>query len=182
MSDKLKELHDSIKLHPFRLEFEEKYKKDYLYLLETLGNEFSEEIRKTKYKDSYKILHDFREDICSIYYNRSNDFSNIERCLGIIHLFINTAELSEYCTYYNGPNILQSQSRFTKYLFDEATSKYIPQFSKEEIINCIAEIETFYKEAFGENKDQWKWHRCDRYSKFQYEYFTDYLIRFYSDR
>jgi hypothetical protein len=167
--DKLIELHDIIKMHPYRLQFEKAYMNNYQKALYELSDTWYKVMKNhPKFKDSNWMLHDFNGSIMGL------NHSHIERCLGIIHRFIDTGEVPVFYTHYTGCNILKSMNRLRKYVYNAESNKYIPQYSKEEVENSINEIKEYYK---GSDK---KIHEFGMYSQHWIDFLTDYKQKYYS--
>ena len=172
----LSHIHDGIKNHPYRIEFDEAYMKPYIALLYKLSDAFYECIKNTIYSNAQNMLHDFNSAIFNlIYYADKKDIiCHIERCIGIIHRFISTGVIPIYYTYYTGVSILKSKNRLTVYVFDDTINKYIPRYSEMEVSDFIAEIEDYkyHNGIFG--------NEYSPYSKTAYDYFVNYRNRFYT--
>ena len=152
----LTELHDAIKIHPYRLSFEDKYFDSYKKLCFQLLEEFFSKIESSEEyvssgtnKPSWKFYpgfyHDFSWSISNLHSNK-DALIHFEICLGIVHIFIDTNSIPVYYTYYSGSNILKAMSRRRKIIYDDNLKCYSSTFSEEELNECIKEIEDFHKE------------------------------------
>jgi len=161
----LSELHDAVKLHPYRKDNNEQYLKNYTDLLFKLSDKFYFTIKDhLKYSFSDNMIHDFNGAIMNV--NRKTwAVEHIERCLGTIHTFIDTREIPYFYTYYTGCLILKAESKLRKFIYNEEKNKYIGDYTKQELGNCIKEIEEYYKIKPG------KWHDFGQYSKSSYDYY-----------
>jgi len=101
-----KKLHEDIKNHRYRENLDKKYLESYKNLLGTLSDNFYFLTRDTKFKASSRFLHDF--NLCTLNLGRDGvvgDFAqqHIERCIGVIHNFIDTGEVSYYYDTFKNP-------------------------------------------------------------------------------
>ncbi len=100
--EKLKELHEIVKFHPFRLDNETRVE-EYCKLLHELSECFYWCVQKTEYKLSKNMTHDFNASATALTYNskhKNGHLLNIERGLGVIHNFINTGKIPKFYDYY----------------------------------------------------------------------------------
>lgn len=175
----LRELHDAVKSHPYRMEFKEEHLSDYRKLLYTLSGVFfdnfkqSEQCKKAKYPP-YSFEHDFNSAIYS-FEKDTNSLAHVETCIGIIHRYIDTGVLNEYYTYYGGCNILKALPRRRKHIWNKENKYWVSQFTKEQLQNAVEEIEQYVDSHNGVFE---KWgHR----SKTNYDYFKEKLKELSND-
>jgi len=139
----LKQIHSNIKDHPYRLDFDKKYVDDYKKELLKLSTEFYLSVKDTRYSDASSMFHDFN---CSIR-NLSRPHIDIykdhllhtERCLGVIHEYIDTGIVSVYYTYYTGANHL-GLPKVGTFIFDSKLNKYFREMTNEDADNAIAHL------------------------------------------
>lgn len=173
-------LHDMVKEHPYRLDGERQYASDYRDLLFDLSHIAYCEIRKYCDKNNIKngtgMFHDFNGAICglgSMLYNQ-----HIERCLMVIHRFINTGVFDEYWTYYTGCNIEKGVNRIRKYVIDPETNAFEGVYTLAEIDIIIQRNEKYVQEyaegAKKENSEDGFYHRYGKYYVERVNYYTEY--------
>ncbi len=130
----LKETHDAVKNHPYRLANDEKYLKSYRDLLYSLSHKLVVELKEDKllFRAVMIMNHDFNGAIFN------NNTEHIERCLGVVHRFIDTGEIPEVYSYYTGGNNNPCLDRLRKFVLDpEWDGGYRPVFTKEEIVRGL---------------------------------------------
>jgi len=152
--EKLIELHDNIKNHPYRLNREEKYLAVYKRLLFDLSEKFYEELQTSKYKNATNMIHDFNASVANIgreNYNDSMAVAHVERCLGTIHIFIDTNKVESFWTYYTGCNHYELP-RNKKYVWDDTSKKYFLFCTEQEFNKSISWLES----KLPDKKD-WSW-------------------------
>lgn len=145
------QLHDMIKQHPFRYSNDNQYWDNYCKLLIELSDISYWEIKK-KYKD-YKnwsgMWHDFNASIWN------QNITHIERCIMVIHKFIDTGNFDEYYTYYNGCNILKGINRLRKYVINKEIKEYCPIYTEDEINIQL----DYHSKQITEEKVYFKYHK-----------------------
>lgn len=170
MDKKMKELmlelryaHDGVKVHPFRLNFNEELVEDYIFLLDKLVKILKEICDKDtgKYnKLRWHISHDYRSCFWRIRREefRSQGMQYLEIYLGVVHEFIET---NNFDTYY-----LLSDGKPYKVLWDENTAEwkhdlgeeYYKKAYKSYLYNTYESSRKFVLdniEFFGYNKEKW---------------------------
>jgi hypothetical protein len=168
--EKLKELHEYIKSHPYRLESDEKYLKDYKQLLYDISHEWYLTLKEyPKYSRAINMCHDFNGAI-SMMPEYANNIYHVEMCLGVIHNFIDTEKVPYYYTYYGGDNALKSLPKFRKHIFDSKENKYYISLTREQVEGAIKEIEDYYKRT---KKDPW--YEFGIYGKSEYDFLVEYM-------
>lgn len=135
--NKLRELHDEIKLHPFRDDNDKKYWPDYRDKLYDLSHAFWE-VWEERYpwktfpgRSTSGFIHDFN---AAILYRH---IPHIERCVQYIHRYLDTGELTSYATYYTGCNIHPSLNRLRIHNWDEARQQYVSQYTVDELTDLL---------------------------------------------
>jgi hypothetical protein len=142
--EKLIELHDIIKNHPYRVNKEDKYLDSYKKLLYKLTHKFYEVLRDSKYKNARNMIHDFNASISNIgkeNYDDSMAVAHVEKCLGVIHIFIDTNKIEFFWTYYTGYNHLELP-RNKKYIWDDSTNKYFLFCTEQEFDKSISWLQS----------------------------------------
>ena len=150
---KLSKLHDTIKNHPYRMEFESQYLPSYRKLLYKFSEQFFECIKNSQQGRIAKNLpYNFEHDFNSAIFSFPNEWAiiHVELCISCIHRFIDTNRLEEYYTYYNGCNKFKSFSRKRKFVWEK--NHWAPIYTKEELIGAIEEVEE-YKNKKGKFND-----------------------------
>jgi hypothetical protein len=116
-------LHDKIKLHPYRLEFDANCVREYVKLCRDLLDgvyyyvkDSNKDVSETDKFAIITMYHDYSNSLSyvsnlSMSGNNKGDkfkchFFHTERCLGTIHRLLNGEHLVEYYTYYSGCNHL----------------------------------------------------------------------------
>lgn len=148
---KLEELHDTVKLHPYRLNLgsaDVALKGDYNKSVKALLEEFWAEAMKIPYlKKARSYIGLFYHDFLSALMRRLNytadEVIHLERCIACIHRFIDTGRVDEFYTYYTGVNICDSLNRSRKYIYDAKKDCFVPQFSLSEVKNALREYEDY---------------------------------------
>jgi hypothetical protein len=159
-------LHDAVKQHPYRVNAEEQYYRDYRELLyKFLDVAYKVMTEKLEYVKRTRILGFYHDFSGAIMCNRTH---HIERSIGYIHRFITTGEFKEYATYYSGCNIWKACPRLTIYKYNETEGKYIAQHSLKIIEGCLAEIKEYREKYFNERG---KYPEFGMYSDAHLEYF-----------
>ena len=159
----LSELHDIIKNHPYRLTKDDKYRESYQKLLYKLGDLFYNLIKEDKkYSESKRMLHDFSGSIRKIDSKEWDHFTHTERCIGVIHTYIDTEEVPYFYEYYTGVNIPDTLHRSIKCIFDERDGNYYPDFTLEELTKTIA---NFKLGKYNQNQLDWYITLKDRLEK-----------------
>lgn len=161
----LSNIHDAVKNHPWRMEFQDKYLKDYRSLLYKFSGKFFDIIKnseQTKIAEHppYGFEHDFNSAIFGL--PQEYAIIHVERCIGSIHKFIDTNNFDEYYTYYSGCNIFKSFCRLRKFVWN--SKNWIPIYTKEELEGAIKETEDYLLNKNGKFDDY------GRYTKTTYEY------------
>lgn len=134
--NRLKEIHDLVKLHSYRRTLDKKDWDEYSHLLYKLGDLFYDEIKDTQYKSSSIMVHDL---FGSIRRNPDNQtIRYIENCIGVIHEFIDTGKVLKFQTYYTGSNKLQNSPRIHNFVW--TGDKYKLNLPKEVAQLCVDEI------------------------------------------
>jgi hypothetical protein len=152
----LVELHGLVKNHPYRINGDDKYLENYKKCLFDLSHLFYEEVKKTKYKNSTNMVHDFNGSISNIGredFNFDKDTVHVEKCIGTIHEFIDTGKVSSFWTFYRGCNHYELPGP-SKYIWDDARNRYFMVKTKEEFDRSIAWLEGKCK-----NEDSIKWYK-----------------------
>lgn len=151
--EKLKQLHDEIKEHPYRVLNEEKHLAEYKNLLYKLSDAFYFAVIETKYKVAKNLVHDFNGAITNLgrdkyRYAAINDF-HIEYCIGVVHKFIDTGTIDEFQTYYPDPHFLIFLGPYRKYKWNEELNGYYLVVPKEQMNNLENEL------SAGERSEYW---------------------------
>ncbi|MCK9556270.1 hypothetical protein M0R36_10765 [bacterium] len=150
--EKLRELHDQVKMHPFREAFNTIYINSYEKVLDEFAGETLiklkeyAEINKINTSGLYNFMHNFRSTIYSFCYHKGKNplyTEMIEKNIGYIHRFIETGEFKKFETYYSGCNIYKSMNRQRVWILKN--KRYSPVYDKEELENIISEIEEYLK-------------------------------------
>lgn len=149
--ERLTELHGIVKEHPFRLNFDDRYKDSYRKSLVSLQKEFYEEAKKIpclmkdgKHFKAINFYHDFSSAIGQLFYGDvqkygQNAIIHIERCIGAIHKFIDTGRFDEYYAY--GRPEESGERKCLKYTYRKSTGEFAPIYSKEEIDLILLSLE-----------------------------------------
>jgi hypothetical protein len=163
---RLKQLHDEVKNHPYRINKEERYRKSYQDLLNELSSEFWKEVRETEYHGASNMCHDFYYCIRWLHADRNEDILHIERCLSTIHDFIDTGRVDTFYVYYNGVNT-HNLPRLSKHIYCPIDKVYRVKYSEEEFNKGISfltemcedvKIKPFYEiylTRLIENRNYW---------------------------
>jgi len=141
--EKLIELHDMVKNHPYRTNKEESYLSVYKKLLYKLSEEFYDSLGTSKYKNARNMIHDFNGSIANIgrtNYDDSMAIAHVEKCIGTIHEFIDSEKVEYFYVYYAGCNHFELP-RVQKYVWDEAFNKYFLFCTEQEFDKSIAWLE-----------------------------------------
>lgn len=136
---KLIELHEVVKNHPYRINSEDIYMKSYRDALFSLSHEFSLRVVETIYNDSQNMVHDFNHSILAWTFNTIHQnlhLAHIEKCIGVIHNFIQTNKVEYYYTFYVEENTLGLPHN-KKYVWDEKKEKYFLYLTLKEYDNAI---------------------------------------------
>jgi len=138
--EKLIELHDAVKNHPYRTNKQDEYRKTYKELLGELSHEFYMTVKETKYKASGDMVHDFNMWMSYLGRPEYDDEATIhtERCIGTIHEFISTGKVESFWNHYFGKSKI-GLPREKKYIWIEDKNKYY-FFCKEKDLDSAIEI------------------------------------------
>jgi hypothetical protein len=171
------ELHDMVKNHPYRLSGDEKYERSYIDLLHNLSSVAYCEIRKYCEKNGIKngigMFHDFNASMYNL--KRSERIQHIERCIMVIHRFIDTGVFDEYYTYYYGCNIEDGVNRLRKYVLNKENNKFEGIYTLKELDIMITsydkDIEYYAEKATMELNEKGFYHNMlSDYKKYQQWY------------
>lgn len=128
--EELKELHAEIKNHKYRQNYENKYADEYRKLLYKLSDNFYHYVKDTKYHASERFIHDFNLYIGNLgresdkeSYKQIREFAimHTERCIGVIHKFLDDGTVPFYYDTYKDKGGTRHSVKIT---FNEATGKY----------------------------------------------------------
>jgi hypothetical protein len=117
--EKLKQMHEDVKNHPFREHSDKALWTDYRKLLREFVDQFWKAFKLTGIEYPPSFLHDFNAAIGNV------RIHHIEKCIGYIHRYIETGEFKEY------------QTSYYTYVFDEDTQKFEPIMKKSTVDKYI---------------------------------------------
>lgn len=162
--NQLRELHDAIKEHPYRLGEDSEFVNSYRKLLYAFRDAFWEETRNVEYLNTGNgrmpgFYHDFGWAIGNI--PRSGAALHLENCISYIHRFIDTGRFDEYTTYNNGTS--------TKFVYLSYLRKHVPVIKRTLLDNVLGKIETYMSQHPENEIPKWGF-----YSKIRYDYYLNY--------
>lgn len=147
----IQELHDAIKRHPFRINKDLQYQKEYGQLFwdcflkcyeYTKAHELDDDKSKVTKDCFYKAYHD-----CNSVYTQTKFYKDcviagdsmmlLEHTIGMIHRFIDYGWVDYYWTYYTGCNILRGLPRLTKWVYED---KWHSNYTSHEIEEALVDF------------------------------------------
>lgn len=144
--ERLTELHNLVKDHPYRRESNPLYLQSYKKLLCDLAYCFYPVVKETKYKDACNLTHDFvlsilniGRDWCDKKYDNEN-MLHVEYCIQTIHTFIDTGTVKEFPDFHM--QILRPILGLTCfYKWCESESKFHMKIPEEKVKSVIVALE-----------------------------------------
>jgi len=130
---KLKDLHEKVKKHPYRLHNNNKYLKSYKRILEKFFDAFYKRIKNIPMDCKGSMIHELLSLTFSLGFDyKDNTIDNgqviitLEQNIGCIHKYILTGKFDVFYTYYTGCNYNKKLGRKCKITIkDNGKSKWV---------------------------------------------------------
>lgn len=182
--NELKEIHDAIKIHPFRISFDKKYLRSYGEAFKNLIDklyQYTKEDNDINHKAVNIAYHDWMSAVCACKiryksYDSHDDYMNhylvfMDKALGEIHHFLDFGNFITISTYINKgsslyrngklkDNELIREYRLTNkgewlfYTAKEHIQKFIDIYSKDDS-DFYKSIVEYYKQLYDNYEENW---------------------------